>query len=118
MVGKYYIERLEYSHAPGQSYFTIHAIYAWALLQRYAFTKPVEWNSSTNDKMVYDVAELIVKAVGGTLSYKSRSSDSTGTYPRFSVSVGENGVVVLYQFLFLVPDVIFFVGLVAYIVYP
>jgi len=118
VVGKYYIESLEYSRAPGQSYFAIHAIDAWALLQRYAFTKPVEWNSSTNDKTVYDIAELIVKAVGGTLSYKSRSSDITGTYPRFSVSSGENGAAVLRQLLSLVPDVIFFVGLSAYIVYP
>jgi hypothetical protein len=118
VAGKYYVENLAYSRAPGQSHLIIHAVDAWALLQRYAFNRPVEWNTASDAHTVYDIASLIVQAVSGTLSYKSRSSDITGTYPRFSVNAGENGAAVLRQLLSLVPDVIYFIGLSGYIVYP
>jgi len=118
VAGKYYVERLEYARAPGQSYLIISAVDAWALLHRYAFNRAAEWNAGGDVSSVYDIASLIVQAVGGTLSYKSRSSDITGTYPRLTVNAGENGAAVLRQLLSLVPDVIFFVGLNGYIVYP
>jgi hypothetical protein len=118
VAGKYYVEALTYSRAPGQSHLIIHAVDAWALLQRYAFNRPVEWNTATDTHTIYDIAALIVQAIGGTLSYKSRSADIIGTYPRFSVNAGENGTAVLRQLLSLVPDVIYFIGLSGYIVYP
>ncbi|MHB8085402.1 MAG: hypothetical protein ACYDHZ_06230 [Dehalococcoidia bacterium] len=46
------------------------------------------------------------------------SSYITSVYPHLSVNAGENGAVVLRHLLALVPDVIFFVGLDGYIVYP
>jgi len=42
----------------------------------------------------------------------------TGTYPRLEVHTGENAAVVLRQLLALVPDVIYFIGLIGYIVNP
>jgi hypothetical protein len=118
VAGKYYVEHLDYSRAPGQSHLIISAVDAWALLHRYAFNRAAEWNAGGDVSSVYAIASLIVQAVGGTLSYKSRSSDITGTYPRLTVNAGENGAAVLRQILSLVPDVIFFVGLTGYIVYP
>ena len=118
VAGIYYVENIGYSRSPGNSLFQIHCLDAWGLLQRFAFNKPIMWNESADILSVYDIITLVVQAVGGTLSYKSRSADITATYPRFSVGTGENGAAVLRSLLALVPDVIFFVDLTGYIVYP
>ena len=118
VAGKYFIEALGYSRKSGESLFTVRCVDAWGLLERYAFNRPVEWNSAAFDFTVYDLIGKVVAAVGGTLSYKSRSSYITSVYPHLSVNAGENGAVVLRHLLSLVPDVIFFVGLDGYIVYP
>jgi hypothetical protein len=117
-VGSYFIEKLGYSRKPGENYFTIYAIDAWGLLEKYAFNCPVEWNMATNEFTVYQLIEKVVQAVGGSLSYKSRSSDITAIYPNITITPGQNGALVLKSLLALVPDVIFFVGLTGYIVYP
>ena len=117
-VGSYFIEKLGYSRKPGENYFIIHAIDTWALLEKYAFNRPVEWNSASNEFTVYELIEKVLQAVGGSLSYKTRSSDITAIYPNLTVSPGQNGALVLRHLLSLVPDVIFFVGLQGYIVYP
>ena len=59
-----------------------------------------------------------MQSIGGTLSYVTRSADIIGTYPRLEVRPGENAAVVLQQILSLFPDVIYFIGLTGYIVYP
>jgi hypothetical protein len=118
VAGKYFIEGLGYSRKPGESLFIVRCVDAWGLLERYAFNRPVEWNSYASDFTVYDLIAKVVAAAGGTLSYKSRSSYITSVYPHLSVNAGENGAVVLRHLLSLVPDVIFFVGLDGYIVYP
>ena len=118
VAGKYFIEALGYSRKPGESLFTVRCVDAWGLLERYAFNRPAEWNAAASDFSVYDLIGKVVAAVGGTLSYKSRSSYITAIYPHISVNAGENGAVVLRNLLSLVPDVIFFVGLDGYIVYP
>jgi hypothetical protein len=60
----------------------------------------------------------VMQTVGGTLGYKSRSSLITGLYPKIEIGAGESGASVLRRLLNLVPDVIYFFGLDAYIVYP
>lgn len=116
--GKYYVESLERSRIPGASYLAIHAIDAWGLLEHYTFNRPIEWNAVASSHTVYDIIGLILQAVGGTLTYKSRSAYVTAIYPHIDVSTGENGARVLSQLLDLVPDVIFFVGLTGYLVNP
>jgi len=116
--GIYFIEGLEYSRKPGESLFTIRCIDAWGLLQRYRFHRPVEWNYASNEFTVYNLVEKVLQAVGGSLSYVSRSTDIVGTYPRLDVRTGESAAGVLRRLLSLVPDVIYFIGLAAYIVYP
>lgn len=118
VAGKYYVENIGYSRAPGRSYCHINCLDAWGLLERYAFYKPIFWNEVSDTLTVYQLAELVVQAIGGALTYKSRSADIVGIYPRFEVHTGENGAAVLRNLLSLVPDVIFFVGLTGYIVYP
>ncbi|MHB8086535.1 MAG: hypothetical protein ACYDHZ_12005, partial [Dehalococcoidia bacterium] len=118
VAGKYFIESLGYSRKPGESLFTVHCVDAWGLLERYAFNRPAEWNAAASDYSVYDLIGKVVAAVGGTLTVKSASPYITTVYPHLSVNAGENGAVVLRHLLALVPDVIFFVGLEGYIVYP
>jgi len=118
VAGKYYVERIAYARSPGCANVIIGCIDAWGLLQRYSFNRPVFWNEYTDAFTVYDLIEKGMQAVGGRLSYKSRSSDITAIYPRLEIHTGENAAVVLPQLLALVPDVIYFVGLTGYIVHP
>jgi hypothetical protein len=118
VAGKYYVENLAYSRFPGKALFHINCLDAWGLLERYSFNRPVFWNEASDVTTLYSIIELVVQAVGGSLSYVSRSADITGTYPRLEVHTGENAAVVLRQLLALVPDVIYFVGLTGYIVNP
>lgn len=118
LCGKYYIEELGYRRKPGEAHFIIRCIDAWGLLERFAFSRPAEWNAGSSTYAVYDLISIVVQAVGGSLSYKSRSSEIISIYPYLSVHAGQNGAAVIRHLLELVPDVIYFVGLQGYIVYP
>jgi len=118
VAGYYFIEELEYTRSPGKRLFAIHAIDAWGLLEKYGFNRPVEWNACSDEKTVYQLVELMLQSVGGSINYVSRSSDITTTYPHITVSPGENAATVMRRLLDLVPDTIYFVGLTGYIVYP
>lgn len=119
VAGKYYIEAFEYARAPGRAIFTLHCIDAWALLERFTFNKPVEWNAQASEKTVYEIIELLVKSVGGSLSWQFRSNYMTSLiYPCISIHAGQSAASVLRQVLDLVPDSIFFVGLTGYIRFP
>ena len=115
---RYFIEGMEYLRHPNEALFIMRCVDAWWLLQRYQFNKPVEWNVSSDDFTCYQLMEKAVQAVGGTLSYRSRSSLITSLYPRLEVGAGESAAGVLKRLLNLVPDVIYFFGLDGYIVYP
>jgi hypothetical protein len=115
---RYFIESYEYRRNPNESLFIINCVDAWGLLERYQFNKPVEWNIGSNEFTCYQLVEKVVQSVGGTLSYKSRSSLITSLYPRIDVGAGESAASVLRRLLNLVPDVIYFFGLDGYIVHP
>jgi len=115
---RYFIEAMEYKRDPSTHNFILHCVDAWGLLQRYRFNKPVEWNMGADDFTCYALIEKVMQTVGGTLSYKSRSSLITNLYPRLEVGAGESAASVLKRLLAMVPDIIFFFGLAGYIVYP
>jgi len=115
---RYFIEAMDYKRDPNISSFIIRCIDAWGYLERYQFNKPVEWNVTSDGFTCYQLIEKVIQAVGGTLSYKSRSSLITSLYPKLEVASGESAASVLRQLLGMVPDVIFFFGLDAYIVHP
>jgi hypothetical protein len=115
---RYFIENIGYSRTPNTPAFIMHCTDAWGLLEHYQFNKPVEWNSSADDFTCYQLIEKVMQSVGGTLGYKSRSSLITSLYPKLEVGAGESAASVLRRLLNLVPDVIYFFGLDAYIVYP
>lgn len=118
VAGYYFIDSISYQRKPGEASMSLHCIDAWGLLERYAFTSPVAWNVYANTLTAYQLIEKLVQAVGGSLSYVSRSTDITTIYPRVEVHTGENAAHVLREVLSLVPDVIYFVGLSAKIIYP
>jgi len=115
---RYFIEGMEYKRDPNTAAFIMRCVDAWGLLEHYQFNKPVEWNVSSDEFTCYQLIEKVMQAVGGTLAYKSRSSLITSLYPKLDVGAGESAASVLRRLLNLVPDVIYFFGLDAYIVYP
>ena len=118
LANKYYIESMGYKYRPGEAHFIIRCIDAWGLLELFSFNRPVEWNSSSNEFTVYALVEKVLQAVGGSLSYRSRSTEIVSLYPLIRVHAGQSGASVLRHLLSLVPDVIYFCGLTGYIVYP
>jgi hypothetical protein len=115
---RYFIESMEYKRGPGMAAFILHCIDAWGLLERYQFNKPVEWNIGSDEFTCYQLVGKVVQSIGGTLSYKSKSSLIDSLYPRLDVGAGESAASVLRRLLNLVPDVIYFFGLDGYIVHP
>ena len=116
--GRYFIESWEYNRSSGRASFTLNCIDAWGLLQRYAFNKPIEWNVDSDDFTVYELIDKALEAIDADLGYKSKSSLIDSLYPRFDVHAGETAASVISRLLSLVPDVIFFFGLQAYIIHP
>jgi hypothetical protein len=118
IAGYYFIEAIEYARSPNVRLMLLHCVDAWYLLQRYSFYRPVTFNYASDVDSVYDIIEKLCQAVGGSLSYVSRSTDITTLYPRLQVRTGESAAGVLRQLIQLVPDTIYFIGLTGYIVYP
>lgn len=117
-VSRYFIDSWRYSREEGRATFTIEAVDAWALLERYRFHQPVEWNIGCDQYTVYELIALVLQAVGGTLTYRSRSALSTSLYPRLTVRPGQTAAQVLRRLLDMVPDRLRFFGLDATMVYP
>jgi hypothetical protein len=117
-VGQYFIESYQWDRSPGLSIFTLNCIDAWGLLERYSFNKPIEWNLSSDDYTVYELIEIVLSAIGATLTYTSRSTLITTLYPKLEIHAGESASSVLLRLLDLVEDVIHFFGLAATIVHP
>ncbi len=114
----YFIEDICYSGAPGRSTVTLHCIDMWGLLQRFILPAPAEINLAGHQHTAYDIAEKLVQCVGGTLGYRSRSSAITSLYPRMTLRAGESAAGILKRLLYIVPDVIIFDGLTAWIINP
>jgi hypothetical protein len=118
IAARYSIEAIEYVRAPNVRTMQLYCVDSWYLMQRYTFNRPVTFNYASNVDTVYAIIEKLCQAIGGSLTYVTRSSDMTSVYPRLEVRTGESAAGVLRQLLQLVPDTIFFNGLTGYIVYP
>jgi hypothetical protein len=113
----YFLEDWTYDRAPNVATVTLYCIDAWGLLEKYVIPSPGEFNLVSNTHRVYDIISLIIQCIGGTLNWKSYSTPML-QYPKLEVSAGETGAGLLRRLLALVPDVIYFSGLNARIVYP
>jgi len=115
---KYFIEDWIYDREPNLATVTLYCIDAWGLLEEYVIPGNQEFNLIEDTHSVYDIIEKLMQCIGGTLSYKSRSALITSLYPKMEVKAGQTGAGLLKELLELVPDVIYFNGLDAYLVYP
>jgi hypothetical protein len=114
----YFLEDWIYDRAPNIATVSLYCIDAWGLLEKYVIPGQQEFNLVSNTHSVYDIINKLIQCIGGTLSHKSRSSLILSLYPKLEISAGETGAGLLKRLLALVPDVIYFSGLDAYIVYP
>jgi hypothetical protein len=119
-VARYFIEGYGYKRDSDrrEALLTIQAVDIWGLLEGYQFDRPVEWNIGSNDYTAYELISLVLQAVGGSLTYKSRSSLVTSLYPRLTIRPGQTAAQVLRRLLNLVPDRLRSFGLEAVMVYP
>ncbi len=121
---RYFVDDWGYTRAPNLSEFAIHCVDAWGLLQKYKFPKPINYNKPhekgivNNEITTYEIIEKLVNAIGGTLSYISRSAFITNFYPVVAINTGDIASSVLSRLLNMVPDEIRFFGNDGYIVYP
>jgi hypothetical protein len=116
---RYFIEAYEYGHVPGRSLFTLHGIDAIGKLRRYNFPMTIHYNVYTEaEANIYTILGVVMSAIGGTLSYKSRSYLLTTLYPMVTIAAGTSGLQVMQELMSYVDDVVQFIGLDAYIIYP
>lgn len=115
---RYFVEEYRFFRDAGISRLALYCIDGWGLLNRYVFTATVEWNVHYNQYTIYEMIEMLIQAIGGTLDYDSRSDLITTLTPAISVSPGGNAADTLRQLLEYVPDTIRFFGTDATIVYP
>ena len=116
--GYYFIEGRTCRNGPARATITLYCVDGWGLLEHYTVPGPAEFNLATQEFTVYHLIERIIQCIGGTLTYRSRSPLVTGLYPRLEVRAGEKGAGILRRLLSLVPDVLYFNGLNACMIYP
>jgi len=117
---RYFVDSWSYNRTPNLTEFILHCIDAWGLLEKYRFNRKVSFNypGATTTYSVYELIEMLCLAIGGSLSYISRSSYITIFKPVIEVNAGENAANLLRRLLTVVPDVIRFIGNEGYMVYP
>jgi hypothetical protein len=115
---KYYIKKLGKTRWDNTSMFVITGIDAWGLLDEYKFPCPVLWNEYFDEKSIWDMLVLINQAIGGTLSYVTRSTSITTLYPYIDIKTNESAANVARRLLSFVPDVLIFDGVNGSILYP
>jgi len=116
----YFVDSWSYSRSPNLATFTIHCIDAWGLLEKYRFNRKVSFNytGATTTYSVYELIEMLCQAIGGSLSYISRSSFIITFKPVIEINAGETAANLLRRLLATVPDTIRFDGNTGYVVYP
>ncbi len=117
---RYFVDNWEYTREPNLSQFILHCTGAWGLLQDYKFPRNVSFNylGATTTYNIYQLIEMMVKAIGGTLTYINRSTSMTTIYPKIDIQAGYNAAELLIRLLGLVLDQIKFFGNDATIIYP
>lgn len=113
-----FIDSYGYGQDDTGFYFLLRCIDAWEIADRVKVNCPVSWNKTTDDVTAYEILELLVQAIGGTLDYKTKSSEIDAIYPNIEATAGTTIAALIDQIITIVPDTLFFFGLDGYIVYP
>jgi hypothetical protein len=114
----YFIEDWSYERSPNRASVVLHCIDAWGLLENFTIPAPAELNFIAEEYSVYELIEILLQCIGGTLTYVSRSDAMVSLYPRLLINAGETAAGVLRRLLDLVPDVLRFDGLTCYVINP
>jgi hypothetical protein len=114
----YIVDYAGYNRLPNARYFLVHCVDAWKKLEDYKFPVAVQFNKYTDTYSIYDILVMLLGAIGGTLTYSSRSSDITSIYPVVEASMGSTAASLVNRLLQLVPDVLKFSGLDGTIMLP
>jgi hypothetical protein len=115
---RYFLENYQFFREAGISRLALLCVNAWAKLDKYIFTSTVEWNVHYDQYTIYEMVDFLVQAIGGTLSYESRSSLITSLTPAIYIRPGGTAGDAMKQLFEYVPDVIRFFGADATISYP
>ncbi len=100
----YYIKNWEHvsgSLIPNTKLFTLNLYNTWDLLDQFIFRKGFELNpyDNPNQYTLYQILELIVSVIGGTVSYTTRSNEMTYFCPRINVKAQETAASLLKRVL-------------------
>jgi hypothetical protein len=115
---RYFVDSWDWTREPNMSLFRVKCVDAWGLLEQYIFPRPVRFNIYEDEKTVYELVEMLVNTIGGTLTVQSKSSYVNTIYLKVDVSPGENAANLMRRLLLKVPDVIRFFGNDATMIYP
>lgn len=116
----YYVDTWGYTREPNASYFILKCVDAWGLLEQYVFPVEVRFNQFEDETTytVYEIIEMLVNSIGGTLTFETKSTDIDTILPRVKTRTGENAGSLVRRLLQLVPDQLKFFGLEGTIIYP
>jgi hypothetical protein len=109
---RYFVNDWGYTRNPNAAYFTLNCIDAWGLLDKYTFPVEMQFNQyeDATQYSLYQLIEMLIQSVGGTLTYITKSTDIDSIKPRIKVRTGDTAGNVLRRLLNLVPDQIKFFG--------
>jgi hypothetical protein len=114
----FHIEGFEHASSGGKASLVLHARDGWGWIGDWRARHQFRWNKTSEDMNAREIMAFILARVGLKLEVKSQSSVITGFYPDFTVSMDNDGRMVIQRLLSFVPDVLFIEGNKAYIVNP
>jgi hypothetical protein len=111
--GKYFLDAWEYTRQPNQKLFILHCTDGWGLLDNYTIPFRANWNEYEGAPImysIYDIIGLLIEAIGGSLTYTTRSELITNINPKMNISPNTNAGEIVRRLLKLVPDKLRFYG--------
>ena len=120
----FFVESYGYTRRDNLPLFWIQCYDANWLLANYRFNRPVEWNEvieagvANKEYTIYEILGLIAQAIGGTISYRSRSTAMTTLYPHIKINAGDTAFQHWCNLLGMTSDKVVWDGNDPCIVYP
>jgi len=116
-VGRYWIDRWEYSSTPGTSLFTLYCLDGSGLSDKWSARYQMRWNqSNVSPKTVWELFAALLSRWGIYLYNKGtpRSNPILYLYPDFVLQPGTDGNAAIRRLLSFVPDALIYEGYQAY----
>jgi hypothetical protein len=114
----FWLEGWEQISSGGKSSLALHGIDGWRLLETWRAGYQFRWNKNSDEMSVKQILAFVLARVGLKLAVRSQSSVVSGFYPDFTIHPDDRGDLIVQRLLSLVPDMLFFEGVTAYLIYP